>query len=111
MSDYGSILNIIKKTGTIDPAEQDKLQVLLKSVIEAGKYEDALGTAFKSSGSVHNGNALYVVLSQFWYGDGDNQENFEFCKEGDEFDALKLQDNLKQQLGVGYTVEWSFENW
>ena len=51
------------------------------------------------------------VLTEYWHGEGDDEENFEFAKDEDEGLATQLRERVRSVLGDGYAVEWKFEEW
>ncbi len=115
MSDYGAMIILTKKD---DPSFLDAEKKLLESEIEKIKSEnefaDALGDSFQcivSEGVGKDFKYLVVILSQYWNGEGEGDENFEMAKENDLSEAEKIAEKLKPSFGEQFKIEPVFENW
>ena len=85
----------------------------LSAIITAGDYTDSLGAPFIPEVNVVEGeeSLLHIILSNYFHGDGDDEENFEFAQDNDEGEAAKIAEELQKQLGDGYIVNGTFEEW
>ena len=111
MSDYGSILMITKKKGNFKFFEKKNLVRRVREMVDKRDFTDALSKKFECKKFDDSKNQVSLLMSQFWYGEGDNQENFDFCKTGDAYYMTKIVDTINQKYRDHYHAEWLFENW
>ncbi|MDY3538146.1 hypothetical protein PG275_09055 [Riemerella anatipestifer] len=114
MSDYGACINLTKKDKTPLTMEEIKL---VKSELEKIKADsdffDSLGDdfLFKTNEVANNNTKLHLVFSEYWHGEGDEEENFEFAKENDLNEVQKIAELLKPTLNELFDIKPEFENW
>ena len=114
MADYGASIILSKKDKTlVTETEIKKVQAELEKIKNSDEYSDALGSDFLYKiVEINNDNtALHVLLSEYWHGEGDDEENFEFAKENDEDESQKIAEELRQAFNEIFNVEPNFENW
>ncbi|MEO5645499.1 MAG: hypothetical protein ABIQ40_01575 [Bacteroidia bacterium] len=115
MSDYGAMIILTKIS---EPTFTDAEKKLFASEIEKIKTEndfaDSLGDSFQfivSEGVGKDFKYLVVILSQYFNGEGDADENFEFAKESDLEEAGKIAEKLQPAFGDTFEIKQVFEKW
>ena len=54
---------------------------------------------------------LHLIFSEYWNGDGEDEENHGFAKDNDEGEVVKIAKNLEPILGDIFTIKAQFESW
>lgn len=114
MSDYGASINIIKKDHTALTGKEVEVAVSkLSAIITAGGYTDSLNAPFIPEVNVVEGeeSLLHIILSNYWHGEGDDEENFEFAQDNDLGEVEKIAEDLQKEMGDAYIVNGVFEEW
>ena len=114
MSDFGTYIEISKKEEKpILPNEKEVIILAIKKIAENEEFTDSLGEAFLFQlNEVENApSKLLLNLSEYWYGEGEDEENFEFAKDNDLQYAQEIAKILEQESGNIFSFEAKFENW
>ena len=54
---------------------------------------------------------MFFILSEHWYGDGENEENFSFVEEMELDEVESIADLLQTELGATFEVKGDVMNW
>ncbi|MBP6625459.1 MAG: hypothetical protein KA198_09830 [Chitinophagaceae bacterium] len=114
MSNFGAGINLIKKNhSTITDEEMDLLNHHIDQLIEEGEYANALGDEFIFDIHVDEEDnvALFIMLTEYWLGQGTSNEQFDFTKASDLPQAIEISEKLKEILGDGFDIEPIFDYW
>lgn len=113
MSDYGAALVIEKRDKkTIAPEEKTRILAELENVRQMGDFTDVLGESFLFEVTNTDKDIyVFILLSRYWYGEGDDRENFEMGQENDLGQAEEVASLLEPRLGDVFVIEPIFENW
>lgn len=116
MSDFGALL-IVKSDSEIQDDEKQtitkQLEALLEEETDPGiyKYENSLGEQFQSTLIELSKNSIAFQLSEYWYGDEDEEEeSFDFAKDEDEETAKPLVAAMQSALPK-YQFSIEFDEW
>jgi hypothetical protein len=114
MSDFGSYILISKKDGNpINQSDKESLNNAIEKVKKSDEFLDSLGEDFLFNMAELEGdnNHLILNLSEYWHGEGDDEENFEFAQDNDMSFAEEVEKLLEKELGNIFLFEAKFENW
>ncbi|MFN8429099.1 MAG: hypothetical protein U0V04_03900 [Spirosomataceae bacterium] len=111
MSDYGSIM-VLKPKGKSAFTAEEKQEIIrfVTELQDEGYGEPDGGEPYNLSIS-ETENGLEIIMSEYWDGDGDDQENFEFAQEMDEINMDEVKTYFEQNLKVSFDIEFLFERW
>lgn len=113
MSDYGSIIIATKKdNSSISSDEMAALSSGLKKILDDGSndYANSLGDDYNNEFEEEDANSVSVVLSEYYYGDGDDTELFDFVKDCELDEIQELSEKLSAQFST-FTFKAKVENW
>lgn len=112
MSDFGSAI-IISKTDNSNLTTEESTTILnaVEKVKQNNKFENALGEPFKFSQVDAEENEMFFILSEHWYGDGENEENFSFVEEMELDEVESIADLLQTELEGTFEVKGDVMNW
>lgn len=114
MSDYGSSITITKKDkSAISETEKSLVEALLIQIQNTEEYFDVLGNVFLFElNDVENDESqLHLVFSKYSYGNGIDEESFEFAKDFDFEQVEEIAEKMNLILEDSFTVIPSFQNW
>ena len=113
MSDYGASIIISKRDKkAISAEEKTRILAELEEVQQLGEFTDTPGEDFLFEVTdTAEDTYVFVVLSQYWYGEGNDEENFEMAQENDLSQAEEIATLLEPRLGDGFVIEPVFEHW
>lgn len=114
MSDYGASITIKRNdNGPLTSADKDRLRAALDKVQAGNEWTDTLGQdfLFDIDDTTDGGRRCFILLSEYWHGEGNDEENFSFAKDGDLHQAQDLAEKLAAELGDGFTVDADFGEW
>ena len=111
MSDYGAKIKVTKKSGDFGQSDKKRLIGLSQELKGKKWFSDVLGDDFLFRAIESGDNSMSLLLAEYWYGEGDNQENFEWTKNYDLGESQKVADALISALDEEFLVEVKFENW
>lgn len=112
MSDFGSVIGVKKTDDSAFFAdEKQSIVELFAAVKEEGDYEDMMGEELKFDLFSDESNEMMFMFSEYWFGDGDDEENFEFAKDND-FDQIEeIAELISSRIGANYKVKADFIEW
>ncbi|MBT1705951.1 hypothetical protein [Chryseosolibacter indicus] len=114
MSDFGATLTLIKHNNReVTTEDRQLVNQELENFKAGNEFNNALGENFiyETLLIANDNTMLWIRLSEYWYGDRDNEENFEFAKENDLPQAEEIAIRLSRSLGKIFIIEAKFENW
>jgi len=114
MSDFGAYIEIAKKNNEpISLSEAEAINPLIEKMKESQEFSDSLGEDFLYNlTEIENSKeSLLLTLSEYWYGEDDDEENFEFAEDNDLSQAQEISKILEKAFGTIFTFEAKFENW
>ena len=114
MSDYGASITLTKKDKKpVTEIEKEFIKTELAKIKNGNEFSDVLGEGFLFEVSeVANENAmLHIIFSEYWHGDGDEEDNFEFAKENDFEQVEKIAEKLRLILSETFDIIPAFESW
>ncbi|MFK8101106.1 MAG: hypothetical protein AB8G15_01225 [Saprospiraceae bacterium] len=112
MSDFGALMSGTKKrTQTFSSDEIDAISQKLKGILITGDYSTSLGKKFNfyfTRG--RSTNQIICLLSEYNYGEGEDDDNFEFVEENELDDVKAMTRALAKEFP---TIDFvgSIENW
>jgi hypothetical protein len=111
MSDYGSIL-LLKPKGKLAFTSEEKEEIeSFVEELQANEYGEPNGGEPYNLSISETESGYEIIMSEYWDGDGDDQENFEFAKEMDEINMDEVKAYFEQNLKVPVEIEFLFERW
>lgn len=113
MSDFGSLIVIKRKDGEVISTEQRKeMEALMADMKAKAQYVDMFGepVRFKRK-NTKNSRELVFICTEYWQGDGDEEDNFDFAKANDFRQVKEAATVITQQLGDSYLAEARFLEW
>lgn len=112
MSDFGSVIAVCKTDRSqFSEAEKKEIIALFASVKEEGDYEDMMGEELKFDLMGDEPLELVFMFSEYWYGDGDDEEIFEFAKENDFDQVEEIAELISAKIDGLYLIEADFVEW
>lgn len=114
MSDYGAAITLTKKDKSpVTQSEKDFVMAELEKIKAGNEFSDVLGGdfLFQVNEFSNDNTMLHLVFSQYWYGEGDNEENFEFAKDNDLAQVEEIGGKLQSIVGETFDLKPDFENW
>ena len=114
MSDYGANIELLKKDRTpLTDYDKELIKSTLESIKQDNEFSDVLGDDFLFEvREFDNDNTMVnLVFSEYWNGEGDEEENFEFAKDNDLGQVEEIAEKLKSELGQIFEIKPNFENW
>jgi len=114
MSDYGASITITKKDkSAITETEKSLVEALLIQIQNTEEYFDVLGNnfLFEIQDVVNDDSELHLVFSKYYYGEGIDEENFEFAKDFDFEQVEEIAEKMNLILEDSFIVTPSFQNW
>ncbi|TND08452.1 MAG: hypothetical protein FD123_2248 [Bacteroidetes bacterium] len=114
MSDFGALIELKTISQTKLTAEEIRLfRNAVDKIKKENQFSDALGESFlfKIMDVDSNGSSLVVILSEYWFGDEDEQETFDFAKENDLEKIETIAASLQALMGKEHIVTAIFDGW
>lgn len=114
MSDYGASITLTKKDKTpLTTSDKDLVKTELNKIKANYDFCDSVGEdfLFEINEFANENTMLHIVFSQYWHGDGDDQENFDFAKENDLDEVQKIATLLMPTLSHLFDIKPDFETW
>ncbi len=114
MSDYGASITLIKKDRSpLTSTDKELVRSELNKIKTNNDFSDSLGEDFQFEiNEISNENTVFhIVCSQYWHGDGDDQENFDFAKDNDLDEVQEIAVLLEPALGEAFEIKPDFETW
>jgi predicted RNA-binding protein Jag len=114
MSDFGAFISLIKKDkSSLTSSDKKMIEVELKKIKENNDYSDCIGEDFLFRiFKIENDNTMLdIVFSEYWHGDNEHEENFEFSKNNDIGQIEEIAEKLKTKLGEVFDIKPKFEGW
>jgi hypothetical protein len=114
MADYGASIILSQKDKTsVSETDINNVREALGQIKNSGEFSDALGSDFLYK-IIEISNApdeLLIILSEYWHGEGDDEENFGFAKENDEDEAQKIAEELNRTFNKIFDIKSEFGSW
>lgn len=111
MSDYGSVI-VLKPKGKEAFTKEEKQEVMnFVEELKNNKYGEPDGDEPYNLSISETESGFEIIMSEYWDGDGDDKENFEFAQEMDEINMNEVKAYFEQNLKVSIEIEFSFERW
>lgn len=109
MSDFGTLITAVKKSGTVSKNELNQLSDKLKSLIQSNEdYINYLGEPYEHDfdGVENSANEAIALLSEYYFGEDDdeNDDLYQTIEDEELEDAKSLAEKL-----AGHFPEFSFE--
>ncbi|MFT7611789.1 MAG: hypothetical protein ACI9J3_000735 [Parvicellaceae bacterium] len=99
MSDFGSTLTVTKTKGKFILFERKNLSRRIVAMVDKSDDTDGLSKKFQCKTSKNaEKNEIITLIIAYWYGEGDNQENFNF---------VNRSKSKKSTLIIGFFYEFN----
>lgn len=111
MSDFGSIM-VLKPQGKdfFDEEEKETIKIFIENLKE-NEYREPNGGEPYTLAISESSDKFEVIMSEYWFGDGDDDENFEFAQELDEINMDEVKKYFEENLDVKIDFEFLFLKW
>lgn len=109
MSDFGSFINVRKTDGSdFSQQEQEAVLSVMNELKESGNHKDFLGESLQFALASDEADLMCFIMTEYAYGDGDDEENYEFAEEEDSTPIENVKEAMKSKLSSEFNITSEF---